>query len=80
MPVVSQRLTVLPSAFFAMKLASRSAFISLAMRSSASSQRDALPLVAARLARSRDTCRRFGLWTKSSRPAPFGHSVPRLTG
>ena len=24
--------------------------------------------------------RRFGLWMKSSRPAPFGQSEPRLTG
>ena len=38
MPVVSQRLTVVPAAFFAMKFASRSSFISRAMRSSAKSQ------------------------------------------
>ena len=37
-PVVVQRLTVTPSLFFATKFASRSSFISRAMRSSASSQ------------------------------------------
>ncbi|MNC78956.1 hypothetical protein D3C75_1313020 [compost metagenome] len=35
MPVLSQRLTVVPLAFFSMKLASRSSFISRAMRSMA---------------------------------------------
>src|SRR5579859_20839 len=38
MPVLVQRLTVCPAWFLAMKLASRSSFISLAMRSSAKSQ------------------------------------------
>ncbi|MNJ61158.1 hypothetical protein D3C77_569320 [compost metagenome] len=38
MPVLSQRLTVVPLAFFSMKLASRSSFIRRAMRSMAWSQ------------------------------------------
>ena len=42
MPVVSQRLTVAPAAFLAMKFASRSCFISRAMRSSAKFQETGL--------------------------------------
>src|SRR5512139_2322591 len=78
-PVVSQRFTVSPLSFFAMKFLSRSSFISLAMRVKASSQEmrfhSLLPG-----ARYSGYCRRLGLCTKSSRPAPFGHSVPRFTG
>ncbi|MNN85259.1 hypothetical protein D3C81_2025260 [compost metagenome] len=77
--MVSQRLTVCPWAFFSMKLASRSCFIRPAMRSSASSQLTRTHSLLPGL-RTSGYCRRLGLWIKSSRPAPFGQRVPRLTG
>jgi len=77
--VDTQRLTGTPSAFFSITLASRSAFMCLATRSMASCQlmrfHSLLPA-----SRTSGYFRRFGLWMKSSRPAPFGHSAPRLTG
>ena len=42
MPVLSHRLTVVPAAFSAIKFASRSSFISLALRSKAKSQETCL--------------------------------------
>ncbi|MCY1443014.1 hypothetical protein D9M71_594080 [compost metagenome] len=62
-----------------MKLASRSAFISLAMRSRASSHSMRFHALEPG-SRISGYLRRLGLWTKSKRPAPFGQRVPRLTG
>ena len=47
MPVLSHRLTVVPAAFFAMKFASRSSFINLAMRSKRKIPGDLLELARA---------------------------------
>src|SRR6201993_3877655 len=77
MPVDSQRLTVVPSLFLAMKFLSLSSFISLAMRSSAKSQDTSLNSFAPG-ARYLGTLRRPGEWTMSRSADPFGHSVPRL--
>ena len=65
--------------FFAMKFASRSAFRSLAMRVKASSQEMRFHSFEP-AARYSGYLSRSGLCTKSSRPAPLGQSVPRLTG
>src|SRR5450830_1021898 len=78
-PDVNQRLTVLPSAVFSTKLASRSCFISLAIRSKASSQEIFFHSVPPG-ARYSGASKRFGLWMKSIRLAPLGHNVQRLTG
>ena len=79
MAVEVQRFTGTPSALAATTLASRSAFICRAMRSMASCQ---LMRFHALLPASRTSgyFRRLGLWMKSRRPAPLGHSEPRLTG
>jgi hypothetical protein len=78
-PVVFQRLTVTPSAFFSIRLASRSFFMWVAMRLMASSQEmrfhSLLPG-----SRTSGNLSRLGLLTMSIRPAPLGHSVPRFTG
>ena len=79
MPVVSHRLTVLPSSVFSTKLASRSAFMSLVMRVRASSH-DIRTHLSVPGARYSGYFRRLGLWMKSIRAAPLGQSVPRLTG
>lgn len=79
MPVVSQRLTFMPSSVVSTKFASRSAFISFAIRSSASLHEIGCHL-SEPAARYSGCVRRLGLWMKSMRLAPFGHSVPRLTG
>ena len=79
MPVLVQRLTVVPAAFLAMKFASRSCFISVAMRSSAKSQETCLNSLLPG-ARYFGTFSRVGACTISSSAEPFGHSVPRFTG
>ncbi len=70
MPVVSQRLTVVPSSVFSTKFASRSSFISFAMRSSASSHEMRCHR-SEPAARYSGYFRRLGLWMKSIRLAPF---------
>src|SRR3984885_5255793 len=78
MPVLVQRLTVVPAAFLATKFLSRSCFISVAMRVSAKSQLTSLnSLLPA--ARYFGTFSRVGACTISSSADPFGHSVPRFT-
>src|ERR1700744_1072896 len=79
MPVLVQRLTVVPAAFLAMKFLSRSSFISRAMRSTAKSQLTSSNLLLPGL-HCIGTLRRVGAWTMSSSADPFGHSVPRFTG
>src|SRR5262245_38165483 len=78
-PQLFQRLTVVPAALVLTKLLSLSSFIRLAIRSIAWSQEirfhSAVPG-----ARYSGYFTRFGLWIMSSTPAPFGQSVPRLTG
>ncbi len=78
-PVVVQRLTTVPLALACTKLASRSAFISRAMRVSASSHemRFQVSVPGSRTCGWRS---RSLLWMKSMSPAPLGHSEPRLTG
>src|SRR5262245_35010051 len=78
-PQVFHRLTMTSLSFFATKFLSRSAFMCLAMRSIASSQEMRLHSFEPG-ARTSGYLRRFGLWMKSISPAPFGQSVPRLTG
>ena len=78
-PIVFQRFTVTPLSFFSTKFASRSAFMCLAMRVSASSQEMRFHSFAP-ASRTSGYLRRFGQWIMSSTPAPFGHSVPRFTG
>src|SRR5690606_5945805 len=79
MPVVIHRLTILPSSVRSTKFSSRSAFIIFARRDNASSQLTRFHSFDPG-SRISGYFRRLGLWTKSSRPAPLGHSVPRLTG
>ncbi len=79
MPVVVQRFTGTPAAFFARKFASRSSFISRAIRSSAASQEIGSDLSDPGL-RTRGWVSRVGEWTKSFSAAPLGQSVPRFFG
>jgi RNA polymerase sigma factor (sigma-70 family) len=69
----------LPSALVSTKFASRSSFISFAMRSSASSHDIGVHWFDPG-ARYSTRVRRLSLWMKSIRLEPFGQSVPRLTG
>src|SRR3546814_9063111 len=70
------RLTVLPSSFFSMKLASRSSFSKREMRSGASSHEMRCHLSEPG-ARYSGYLRRLGLLMKSVSPALLGQSVPR---
>src|SRR5208283_5716858 len=78
-PAVNQRLTVSPAAFLVMKFLSRSSFIRRATFANASSQEIRFHSLEPG-ARYSGYLSRSGLWMKSTRPAPFGHRVPRFTG